>query len=428
MRGFWKHFVLAVLVCIAIGPGSAPAVDWKRLDETTALKIFFERNLDLIASQFQIDRALAVEWMAGALPNPVLSFGLNELNGVLTARPTEVGSQGLGYNFFLTQRLVMAGRRGLRMESARFGREASEADFRDTVRWMVNQVRRALIDLLLAQKTCSVLRENMITFEKITQANRVRERFGDISGTELERIEVERLKSLGELDLATSDLVAKKADFAKLLNWPDASMDLEVESSGAMPPASIEDLKEQDLLDQAYHHRPDLLAQDLRIQQLTKELELARRLVVPDLTVSGGYLQDAGNLQIDTGAIVVSGELPVLYQYEGEVGKAASALDVARSEREMLKNRIRMEISTAMASLRSALRIISRFESTVLPRIGKSRAAIEYSFAQGSSGLIDLLDAERNYKSMMLDYYASEAERSTAYADLRSALGEEGGL
>lgn len=425
MTAFFCLWLRTACLFLGFSPGIALAIDWNKLDEASTLGIFFERNIDLIAAQYEIDRSLAIEWIQGALPNPVISFGLNELNGVMTGRPTEVGSQGLGYNIFLTQKMFMAGKRSLRMEGARFGREASEADFKDTVRWLANEVRHAFVDLALAQKALEVLRENMKTLDRITEANRLRERLGDIPLAELERIEVERLKALGELDLASSRVMAKKTELAKLLNWPDASMDIEVKEARFELPHALMNPKEGALFDEALAARADLLAQDLRIQQMTRELELARRLFIPDLTVSGGYLQDAGNLQMDTGAIMVSGEVPVLYQYGGEVGKALAALDAARNEREMLKNRIRKEVSTAMAALQAGMAVVSRFEEMVLPRLQKAKVGIEYSYDQGAAGLIDLLDAERNYKSMMLDYFSAQAERSLAYADLRSALGEE---
>jgi len=209
------YFVLCCLasVCFVSNASSQGAVT-----EREIISIFFERNIDLLSAQFEIDRAEAMEWIASAIPNPELSFGLNELNGVVVGRPNQVGSQGLGYNVFLTQMIITAGKRDLRMESARFGREAVEADFKDALRILVIKLRHGFYDLLLAQKSLLVAHENVATFDRLAEANRLRESTGDIAETELKRVEIERLKAKGELNLAEANLKTRQSDLAKLLN------------------------------------------------------------------------------------------------------------------------------------------------------------------------------------------------------------------
>jgi outer membrane protein, heavy metal efflux system len=395
------------------------------VSERQIVALFFERNIDLLSAQFQIDQAEAMEWIASAIPNPELSFGLNELNGVIVGRPTAVGNQGLGYNVFLTQLIITAGKRDLRMESARFGREAVEADFKDTVRLLVNQLRHGFYDLLLAQKSLAVAQENMATFDRLAEANRLREATGDIASTELQRVEVERLKAKGELDLAEAALKTRRSELARLLNWPEKAMEYMAEEAWPKLSPRYENPKEETLVGRAYEDRPDLKAQDLRVQQMGKEAELARRLVAPDVNLSGGYLQDAGNLNLDSGAVLASAEVPVFYQYKGQVGRAMADFNDAQNQRELLKNRIRKEVVSTLASLLSTTAIVDRFEGHVLQRIKKARASVEFAYAQGAAGLIDLLDAERNYKAMMLDYFVAENHRALAYADLLMAVGEE---
>jgi cobalt-zinc-cadmium efflux system outer membrane protein len=416
--------LLLLIISFPVLVGSAE----KRLgvvSEQEVVALFFERNIDLLSAQYQIDRSEAVEWIAGALPNPELSFGLNEMNGVWVGRPTMLGNQGLGYNLFLTQLIITAGKRSLRMESARFGREAVEADFKDTVRILINQVRHAFYGLLLAQKSLAVAQENMATFERFAEASRLREATGDISKTELERVEVERLKAKGELDLAVANLQARRSALAKLLNWPEKAMEYVAEDHWPEKAMRYAGLAEKELLERAYRERPDLRAQDLRVQQMGKEAELARRLVAPDVTLSGGYLQDAGNAHLDSGAVLASAEVPVFYQYKGEVGQATADFNDARNQFERLRNTVRKEVVSSSAALQGAAAIVERFESQVLQRIRKARDSVEFAYTRGAAGLIDLLDAERNYKAMMLEYYMAQSDRALAYADLLMALGEE---
>jgi cobalt-zinc-cadmium efflux system outer membrane protein len=61
----------------------------------------------------------------------------------------------------------------------------------------------------------------------------------------------------------------------------------------------------------------------------------------------------------------------------------------------------------------------------VVKRIETLRQAQEIAYQKGAVGVLDLIDAERSYKAIMLDYYIALTNRSKAWADLLMAYGEE---
>ena len=388
------------------------------------MAVFFERNLDLIASQYQIDKAEAQEWIAGAIPNPFFSIGMNELTGALNFRPN-LGAQGMGINLIVTQLLETNGKRDLRKESSRIGREAVEADFKDSVRVLANEVRRKFYDLLLTQKNLGLVQSNADRYERIVKANQIRHKAGDIAESDLVRVEIEGLKAKSDVDRAGAALKAARSELAKLLNWPEKSTTLGVKEEWPMVRLDTEKASEETMVATALDLRPDLKAQSLRASRREKDLELARRLRVPDVTVSVGYVNDSGNVSKDTGLFNIGVPLPLFYQYQGEIGRASAELNEARLQRELARNTIRNEVLIAFAALRSSQAVVARFESEVNQKIEKVREGAEFAYGQGSIGLMDLLDVERNYRAMMLEYYAALNDRAIAYADLKKAMGEE---
>ena len=408
----------------------ATQLNWtpKALTEGQVVAIFFERNLDLMASLYQIDGAEAQEWIASAIPNPFVSYGINELGGFggsFSANPGTTGQRGLGYNIIITQLIETNGRRALRTESSQIGREAVETDFKDTVRMLMNRVRRAIYNVLHAQKALSVAHEIAQRYEKIVKANELRHSVGDISESDLVRVEVEGYKAKAEVDRALAGLNVSRTELATLMNWPEEAMHLEMVDEWPLVPERLEKSKDTALLDEAYEARADYKAQILRAQQMERELELARRLIVPDVTVSAGYVRDAGNVVLDSGIFNISAPIPVFNQFQGDIGKALAGLNQARLQQEQVRNSIHQEVIAAHAALLSAAAIVARFENEVNQRIQKVRDSAEFAYGQGAIGLIDLLDAERNYKSMTLDYYSALKDKALAYADLLSAIGEE---
>lgn len=394
------------------------------LTEAQVMALFFERNLDLIAGHYQIDRAEAEEWIAAAIPNPYLSIGFNELSGNFNVRPN-LGAPGMGMSIIITQLLETNGKRDLRIESSQIGREAVETDFKDAVRILANTVRHAYYALLLAQKNLEVVEINGRHYEEIVKANQLRLQVGDIAESDLVRVEVESLKARSDVDKAISALKGSQSELARLLGWPEGSLSFKVAESWPEVSGDLARPDESGLVERAYGTRPDFKAQSLRASQMEREVELARRLVVPDITVSAGYVQDAGNVVIDSGILNISAPIPVFNQFKGQIGKAVAELNNARLQKEQVRNSIRNEVVSSHAALKSAQSVVTRFEKEVNQRVDKARKSAEFAYSQGATGLIDLLDAERSYKAMMMDYYAALTDKAFAYADLIKAIGEE---
>jgi cobalt-zinc-cadmium efflux system outer membrane protein len=409
-------------LCFAAS-AEAPDARQVTLTEEQAIALFYQRNLGLIAAKFNVDQARAEEIIASAIPNPVFSFYVNELSNQMSKNSQ---SRFLPAILPMIQQLIeTAGKRGLRMEGAELGTEASEFDLLDVTRVLTNAVRHAFYGLLLAQKNLDVARDNLERYRQIMDANAIRLRVGDISETDFTRIEVESYKAQADLDRAQTALNQARTDLLLILGWPENSSSLT--AADAWPKSNLTDevSKEDTLTRKALETRPDFRAAKVRIDQAGKFLELARRLAYPDVTVMGSYARDPGNQFTNTGQVGLSVPLPIFYRQEGEIAKAGVAMSNAELILRQTEQNIRSDVSKALSAWKSADAIARRFEQSVLERIEKLRSAQEFAYQKGAAGLLDLIDAERNYKAMMLDYYTALANRSNAWADLVMALGEE---
>lgn len=419
-------FVFLLAVAVALFPFRAWAVNGSvssNLTEPQVLELFFQRNLSLIAARYDIDQARADQIVAAAIPNPVLTFSVYELSNHM------FGKQGNGNLPALSpqiqQLIETAGKRRLRMETSELGTEAVELDFQDTVRVLTNAVRKSVYALLLAQKTAAVADDNWRRYQDILRANERRLKAGDIAETDYLRIEVESLKAKADQDLAETSLRQARADLLLLLGWSENAAQITVADAW---PANVEwaSVQAADRLRRALDERPDLRAARIRIKQAQGNVTLARRLAIPDVTIGGFYQRDPGNFYANTGGVSISLPLPLFYRQEGEISKAEVSLGSAELFLRQSEQTVRTEVARASAAWDSADAIVRRFEDIVLARIDKLRKAQEFAYARGAVGLLDLIDAERNYKAMMLDYYNALANRSNAYADLLMALGIQG--
>src|SRR5699024_950952 len=81
----------------------------------------------------------------------------------------------------------------------------------------------------------------------------------------------------------------------------------------------------------AMEHRHDLQLAKLNIEKSKKELQVAKRNRIPDVSVGGGYafsMGDKSDGEHLTGAFVAVGaDMPVLYRYTPEIESAKLAIE-----------------------------------------------------------------------------------------------------
>ena len=394
------------------------------ITEQQAIALFYQRNLGLIAASLNIDDAQAQEIIAAAIPNPVFSLIVSELNPKIS-RPENRGQAVPAVLPQIQQLIETAGKRRLRIESSELATEAVNFDVQDVARVLTNAVRRSYYNLLLAQKTLKVASDNFERYREILRVNEVRLKVGDVAAVDFIRIEVESLKVQGDQDQARAALNQARADLLLLLGWPENS--IEITAVEAWPEATPEiALARQDqLVERALERRPDMRAARVRIAQAKKMLTLAQRLVIPDVTLSAFYERDAGNFFANSGGVGISLPIPLFYQQKGQISKARVGVTTAELALAQGEQGVRTEVLKASASWQSADAIARRFETSVVKRIETLRKAQEIAYQKGAVGVLDLIDAERSYKAIMLDYYTALANRSKAWADLVMAYGEE---
>ena len=295
-----------------------------------ALALFYQRNLDLMAAQYNIDQAQADAVIASAIPNPTFGFQLSELSSNLNYGSNASGcnhnasvSCGPAEYFSFSQLIEMAGKRGLRMESSGFATQAAESDFKDAVRIFSNIVRDAYYDLLQAQKNRWLAQEIVDHYQQITQANTLRLKNGDIAESDFLRVRMEDMRAQSDLDTAQTSVQQAQANFAMILRWPDKGMQFEAKELWPDVKDIGQQLSDDELINKALQVRPDLLADKQRKAQAEKELELARRLKYPDVTLTAGYARDPSNNALNSGFVGISVPVPLFYQYQGESDKAA---------------------------------------------------------------------------------------------------------
>ena len=416
---------------------SAVMAETVTLTEKQVIALFYQRNLDLLAARYNIENARANEIIASAIPNPSVQLEMLELGHNMNQNSTSIGcnqsyaTTGQNHNcgpavyVTFTQLIEMAGRRGLRMQSTAIATQAAESDFRDALRILTNMVRDDYYALVQAQKNRWLMQEIVDYYKDIVSSNRLRYQAGAIAESDFMRIEMEDMRAKSDLDHAQAVVEQVQAALAQILNWQDKSQQFVAEEQWPSFKEIGQTLQREQLINKALTLRPDLQGDKQRADQAEKQLIAARRLIYPDLNINVGQANDPSNIVKNTYFLGVSATAPLFYQYQGETDQAVINLNQLRIQAEQTELGIRADVANSMAIWKSSNKIVQRYESELLERSSKVRERMELAYRKGGTTVLDFIDAQREYKSVMLDYYSAAINRINAYYDLSKSLGVE---
>ncbi len=421
---FWSAF-LAATTASAYGQ---ELVIPPRLTLEEALRLAQERNPNLAAARNAVEVAEAGRIDARIRPNPAVSFGSEGYPLFEPSRPSFINNQELTLRF--DQEIELAGRRRLRTEAAEVGVSAAQATFRDQERRLAFEVRRAYYAVVLAKADLEVARVALDEIDKVISLNRARYQHGEISGGELRRIQVERLRFVDDQFAAELAWRNARSSLLALFNAGDLAAEFDVVESlnpadspaprPQAPPRAATGPDTATLRAQALAARPDLLAAQREVQRADTETRLQRALRTPNVTVGGGYKRDLGVNAVVFGLTV---PLPLFNRNLGGVARAEAERRQAANRAAATATGVLLDVQQAINAIDVARARVDYIEREYLKPSRESRDIVLASYRLGTADLIDFLDAQRAFRDTARTYNRALYEERISTFALAAALG-----
>lgn len=384
----------------------------RTLGRGEAARLLAERNRELQAARRNVALAGAQVAIAGARPNPTVSFNQSSFSpsaGIGGGGPHE---KRLDSTARIDQLIERGGKRELRIDVARGAEQAAQLDAVETLRAQLGVLAAAYYELKLAEERVELLREQETLFERTLNAARVRFGAGDIAAVDVARVEVDTERARNDTRAAQTDvlrarralavLIAQEHDAGRLRAsdpWPQVMAMPEAPASAALIDA-----------------RPDVLAARHRLVAAESARALARSQRVRDVSVGAQVERFPGSFPVTTFGLGVSFPLFINYDYAGEIQAAETSRHGALDVLAKIRASAASEIERARAEAQANAERLERFERTVLPAAERITAAAEFAFQRGASSVIEVLDARRTLRAVRLDALAARAEHAKALA------------
>lgn len=387
-------------VCLLATAGTTPAVTQipQPLTLDAALDWAHQYNPAARAARIRIDRLRGrAEHADVAVPsNPRLELEAGQRSQP-DGRSTDIGIR-------ISQEFWIAGQSGLRQGAALNALDAARQDYDFLAASVAARVRAAFLNVLVATEAVS-------TAERVAETNARLERYARKrleagAGTRLEtnaaRLGRQRARAL--LARARDRATQARLDLKNLLAIEPARR---LDIRGALDFADLKLPDRQALLTRAAARRSDLQAAAERVAAATKQLSLARRQIVPNLTVFGFYREEAGG-EHEGGADIAGGgigfELPLLHRYEGERDVASAELAAAHLEQDNLQREVQYQVLSAISAYRGARDAADALGDAVFEAANDTFELTRRSFAAGKVGAPAITTAQNNLIDVRRDY------------------------
>jgi cobalt-zinc-cadmium efflux system outer membrane protein len=417
-----SRVILAALLAACGGMAYAqPAPDLRALTLPAAEGLMASQNRDLTMARRAFEQASADVKVAAQPPNPQLTVGVGSYNPHLGVGGGDLRSKTVDSSVRIDQLIERGNKLGLRVDTAKRLEAAAGEDLNDAGRQQLLAVRGAYYDLLAAQEKLAAAEETAQLFGRTMDAAQLRQKAGDLAGSDVARVRVDALRAQNDARAAQADLARARLALAYLIGADARATEIR-----AVTPWPARQLPDAAQADELVNRRPDVRAAQARVEAADKNRELAQAQRTRDVSIGAQYdhYPVSQTNTLGTGnsfGISISVPLFVRNNSEGTIARAQADWYAARDNVDRVKAQALSDVLRARGDLENALERLERFERDVLPAAQKSADAAEFAFKNGAMSVMDLLDARRTLKAVQTDAANARADYAKALAAWQSS-------
>ncbi len=414
-------FAFAIVLAV---PVESSAESTRALTLTRALQRAVAANPKLAVATRDIGIAAGKRIQAGAIPNPEISFELDDAFGTGDFR----GLRSAETTLAISQLFELGGKRDARIaagsaevESARWQREAVRLE-------ILSDTAVAFFEVLAGQRKAQIFDAQIVSLDKLTPLLQRRVDAGASSPAEIARahlaadlVRAERERARTALAIARRELAilmgASVVDFAHVVG----------DLAQVGRPAAFQTVL------RGIDGNPQLIRWTAIRAQKDAELLSARLKPIPDLRVELGWKhirETTDEAAKRDNAVKLQASIPIPV-WDQNLGNITAALeDRAKVEAERAASRAALVLTLAKAydTLTGASREIEMLRASALPNAQRAVAGIESGYSQGRFTLLEVLDVQSAATQAHLRELEALALFHTSVATIEGLTGTRLGL
>ena len=321
-------------------------------------------------------------------------------------------------------------KRGLRKKVAESNYSIKETELKQFEHNLKLQIMQAYFDVLYAKSVYQIQEERLKLFKSLVQITTDRPKHSSYEIDNL-KADIQYATQQIEVNRAKSNMLAKQFELNKVLNTGDDSIMYDTKESSLLGEdwnflsIVIPDYAFIEKIALQYSYMIKLSEKD--IAKSEKELELAKRNRVPDMSVAGGYAWQA-HQNVNTkygGAFVGFGmDVPILYNYTPEIQKADLFLQRSKANKKIYEHQLKYELKKDYNIFKYSAENL-KFSKQIL---ADSNRIVELStkrYIDAQNNYSDLIVNENAHQEVLSQYLSIISRHFYSYLELMQDIGHD---
>jgi len=405
--------VCFVSPCLALLGPAAPSTAQQSLAAERFVEIVL-RSHPAARQRAALEEAARAERKAARsfLPDPSLEYSRGR------ARPGDGVSRGTETSTSVTQTLPWPGTVSAGVQAGDRAAEALRAAG-EAVRWDLEvEARNAFARLLSARALLEIARSSEEDARSLRDLVARRAELGESRESDRLKTAVEWLRQQQALRAAERDAEAAEASARALAVEPlPRPLVLEGELPADLPPLDHDDVRRR-----LTERNPRLLAARAEAEMQRALTSVARRGRVPDLDLT---LFRAKEIDKESSGFSLGVTLPLWNAKRGEIARAQAAWSLATAGAQRLGVDLVVELETRLKDLELAGVQAATLGREILPAAAQGLRLARFSYEEGETSLLDLLDAQRTYRETQREALESRHALALADGELQRLVGPD---
>lgn len=374
-----------------------------------AVMLAVRQNPRLTAAARDIGAAQSGVRAAQSLANPSLTFAPN------------IGSVGGSDTELLIQQpLEINGTRAARTGVANAQRRVTEAGAIVELRNMVFQTKSAYYELLRVREQAAVTRDLLQSAQEFDRITRRQVEVGTRPGIDQTQTGIEVVRAQQQVTLVGGQVAAAQVglntQMGRLPDTPIGALSFLTTSLQAVQPDTA--------LRKALTARAEIQVEEANREVFRQQARQARASGLPDL-VPQYRASSLSNRSSSTSGFGLGISLPLL-DFGGRRAQIRQSEQAARAQEARItatQNQVRQEVTQAQARLVAADAVVQDYQQGVLDQARTLLDASRRGFQEGKTSIVALLEAQRTYRSVQIEYINAQVDAAVAHAELERATG-----
>ena len=320
------------------------------------------------------------------------------------------------------------GKRTAAMSSAHYGVHVAQAEFENLIRLRVVETATAFFDAVEARGLHDVARQNVENLRRLESVTKQAIADGGRPAIEASRVRLDLIAAEQRFRTAKA---AERTAIARLRAlMGDQGIPFNLIPVSELDRQLLSPLVDVDQsLVVAQQSRPDLQAIQWRMTKAGADIVVEQRAARPSIAPSLGYAHQyqekaIGFPDANSWSAALTMSVPIYNRNQGNIEKATAEERRTQFQRSAALLNLEAEIRQAVAELEAADENAKSVATEQLQLAESVRDSITTAYENGGRPLIDVLDAQRNYRETYSLYISTRAAYSRALYRYYAAVGQ----